>query len=245
MKLKLDEAGHAVVQDGKPVYVDDAGKDIAFDAPATIATIARLNNEAKTHREGKEAAETKLKAFEGIEDPVAAKKALDTVKNLDGKQLLDAGKVEEIKNAAIAAVEEKYKPVVEENNKLKGELHGEKIGGAFARSKFIGDKVAVPADIVQARFGQNFKLEDGKVIAYDASGNKLFSRAKPGEPAEFEEALELLVDSYAYKDQILKGTGGSGTGKKPGEGGQGTGADLSKLSPVERINAARASGASR
>lgn len=32
MKLKLDDNGNAVLQDGKPVYVHDDGKEIAFDA---------------------------------------------------------------------------------------------------------------------------------------------------------------------------------------------------------------------
>jgi hypothetical protein len=69
MKLKLDEAGHVVVQDGKLVFTDDTGKDIAVDYPYTVATISRLNAEAKGHREAKEAAEEKLNAFEGISDP--------------------------------------------------------------------------------------------------------------------------------------------------------------------------------
>lgn len=242
MKLKLDEAGHVVVQDGKPVYVHDDGKEVAFDAAATVATIARITDESKGFKTRAQTAEGKLDAFAGIEDPKAAKDALAKVANWGDKELVEAGKVEEIKAAVIKAKDEEYKPVVAERDALKGELHGEKIGGAFARSKFISDKIAVPSDIVQARFGSNFKLEDGKVIAYDTSGNKLFSRAKPGEPADFEEALELLVDGYAHKDSILKGTGGSGTGKQPGQGGGTGGADFSKLSPVERINAARAAG---
>ena len=41
MKLKLDDKGAVVVQDGKPVYVTDDGKEIAFDAPATHATPSR------------------------------------------------------------------------------------------------------------------------------------------------------------------------------------------------------------
>lgn len=57
MKLKLDENGHVVVSDGKPVYVNDEGKDIAFDVSGTVATIARLNGEAKSHRERAETAE--------------------------------------------------------------------------------------------------------------------------------------------------------------------------------------------
>lgn len=47
MKLKLDENGYVVVQDGKPVYVHDDGKEVAFDAPQTVQKISTLNGEAK------------------------------------------------------------------------------------------------------------------------------------------------------------------------------------------------------
>lgn len=221
MKLKLDADGHVVVQDGKPVYVTDDGKEIAFDAAGTAATIGRLNGEAKGHRERAEAAEGKLKAFDGIADPAAALAALGTVKNLDDKKLIDAGEVERIKAEAIKAVEDKYAPIVKRSERLESELVGERIGGSFARSKFIGEKLAIPADLVEARFGKNFKLEDGKVVAYDNSGNRLYSPANPGNLAEFEEALELLVDQYPSKAHILKGTGASGGGASQSQASSG------------------------
>lgn len=230
MKLKLvtiEGKTYAEVQDGKPVFTADDGKDIAFDAVGTADTIKRLNAEAKGHREAKEAAETKLKTFEGIDDPGAAKDALTKIANLKDKDLIEAGKVEEIKAAAIKAVEDKYAPVVQERDKLKGDLYSERVGGQFARSKFISEKVTVPADIMQARFGEHFKDEDGKAVAYDASGNKIYSRAKPGETAGFDEALEILIDAYPYKDSLLKGTGG-GSGAKPGSGGGSGGKTLSR-----------------
>lgn len=243
MKLKtitLDGKTYAEVDGDKPIYVGSDNKEVAFDAPATVATISRITEESKGFKTRAQAAETSLKAFEGIEDPKAAKDALAKVANWGDKELVEAGKVEEIRAAAIKAVEDKYAPVVQENETLKGALHGEKIGGSFARSKFIADKIAVPADIIQARFGTNFKLEDGKVVAYDQSGNKLYSKASPGNPAEFDEALELLVDAYPYKDSILKGTGGSGTGKQPGAGGLGGGktmarTEFDKLAPGDRM----------
>lgn len=245
MKLKLDEAGHVVVSDGKPVYVRDDGTEVAFDAPGTVATISRLNGEAKGHREAKEAAEAKLKPFEGISDPAAAKKALETIANLDAKKLVDAGDVEKVKAEAIKAVEEQYKPIVAERDALKTELYSEKIGGAFARSKVIADKFVIPVDMVQARFGSNFKLEEGKVVAYDQNGNKVFSKSNPGELAGFDEALETLVASYPYKEHILKGTGGNGAGARGGTGGgdQGTkqmGRDeFTKLSPADQMSKMR------
>lgn len=244
MKLKLDSNGNAVLQDGKPVYVHDDGKEIAFDAPAAMATITARNQEAKANRERAEAAELKVKAFDGIDDPAAAKKALDTVKNLNSKQLVDAGEVEKVKEQAIIALKAQYEPFVTENKALKDQLVNERIGGSFSRSKFIADKVAVPTDFVQAKFGNNFKLEDGKIVATDLSGNRIFSRTRPGELADFDEALETLIDQYPAKAQILKGTGNTGTGTTQSQGGTGgkktfTRAQFEALSLGEQAKAAK------
>lgn len=239
MRLKIVEVNgktYAEVEDGKPVYMIDGDKTVAFDAPATAQTISRLNGEAKGHRERAEKAEGALKAFEGITDPAAAMKALDTLKNLDDKKLVDAGEVEKVKTEAIKAIEAKYAPVVEKMTTLEKALHAEKIGGSFARSKFIADKIAVPPDFVEARFGQNFKLEDGAVVAYDSSGNKLYSKASPGSPASFDEALELLVDAYPHKDSILKGIGGSGSGKQPGNGAAGNGSKTLSRGEFDKLD---------
>ena len=245
MKLKLTPEGLAVVLDGKPVYIDDSGKEIAFDAVGTVATITRLNAEAKGHRERAEAAEGKLKPWEGIDDPTKARKALEMVANLDQKKLVDAGEKDKAIAEAIKAVEEKYKPIVEKAQKLEGDLYSEKIGGSFSRSKLIAEKFAIPADLVQARFGSAFAIEEGKIVAKDASGNKLYSKSSPGELASFDEALELIVDAYPYKAQILKGSGASGSGANPVNQGAGgkktiTRAQFDQLPQGERMAAAKA-----
>lgn len=222
MKLKtveVDGKQYAEIQDGKPVYVEDDGKEVAFDAVGTRATITRLNAEAKSHRERAEAAEKTAKAFEGIEDAAAARKALELVANLDAKKLVDAGEIEKVKAEIGKAFETKLGEATTRADQLEQQLYAEKIGGSFARSKVIADKLAIPADMVQARFGQQFKIEDGKVVAYDGSGNKLYSRARPGELADFDEALETLVEQYPHKDHILKASGANGGGA-PNGGGQ-------------------------
>ncbi|AKJ28831.1 hypothetical protein AAW51_2140 [Caldimonas brevitalea] len=255
MKLKLTPEGHAVVVDGKPVYVHDDGKEIPFDAVGTVARISALNAEARGHREAKEAAEAKAKAFDGL-DPEAARKAVETVKNIDDKKLVDAGQVEQVRAAAVKAYEDRLKAAEtthasqlnELNSKLEkvvGQLHGELIGGNFARSKFIADKVAIPADMVQAAFGRNFKVEDGKVAAYDNAGNRIFSRTRPGDPnVDFDEALEILVDSYPHKAAILKGSGASGGGAQGGSGAGGkktyTRAQIDNMSPADAMAASKA-----
>ncbi len=256
MKLKTVEVDgkiYAEIEDDKPIYIHADGKEVPFDAPATVATISRLNGEAKGHREAKEAAEERLQAFDGIEDAEAARKALETVKNLKDGELFTAGKVEEIKAAAQRAAEdqvaqatkassEKVKALETDLGKITSQLYAEKVGGAFSRSRFIADKVAIPADLVRAQFGSRFKVEDGKIVAYDQSGNKVYSRAKPGEVAEFDEALEILVDAYPHRDAILKGSGGEGGGsRQTGAGGSSartmTRAQFNELDPSAQMKA--------
>lgn len=221
MKLKLIEVDgkqYAEVSDGKPVYLDDDGKELAFDAPGTKATITRLNAEAKSHRERAETAEKIAKAFDGIEDASAARKALETVANLDAKRLVDAGEIEKVKAEISKAFQSQLEEVSGKAQTLEQQLYAEKIGGSFARSKLIAEKLAVPVDMVQATFGNRFKIEEGKVVAYDANGNKLYSRSRPGELAEFDEALETLVEQYPHRDHILKSSGANGGGSQGGGG---------------------------
>jgi hypothetical protein len=244
MPFVYDSNGAIVTQDVNgqklPVFKHADGKEAPFDADSTLGTISRLNGEARSHREKAESALASLKAFEGITDPAAALKALNTVKGLDDKKLIDAGEAQRVRDEAIKSVQAQFEPVVKERDTLKGELYAEKIGGSFARSKFIADKVAIPADMVQAAFGRHFGVEAGKIVAKDANGNQLFSRTKHGEPADFDEALELLVDAYPHKASILKGSGASGGGAGGNQGGGSGGktritrAQLGQLSPADQ-----------
>lgn len=222
LKLKVDADGHAVLSDGKPVWVDETnGQEFAYDANQTNATISRLNGEAKSFRERAEKAEGTLKQFDGIEDPEAALKALSTVKNLDAKKLVDAGEVQKVKDEVSKALQKQIDEANARAQQYEQALNNELIGGNFARSKFISEKVAIPADLLQARFGSNFKVKDGKVVAYDQSGKEVYSLQKPGELADFDEAMELLINAYPQKDSILKGDVKGGSGANPGGGGGG------------------------
>jgi hypothetical protein len=246
MKLKTVEIEgkvYAEVQDGNPVYEVD-GKDQPIDAAKAIGKIPSLQAEAQRHREEKEKLEEVVGKFKGIEDPAAALKALETVSALDSKELIAAGKVDEIKAAAVKATEEKMAAAIrakdeelakiaKERDTVSSQLSNELIGGAFARSEFVREKVAIPADFLQARFGQNFKVEDGKAVAYDQSGNKIYSKTNPGDLANFDEAISILVDQYPQRDHILKGSQNEGAGANGGAGGNGG----AKTIPRSQFNA--------
>lgn len=237
MKLKtvmIEGKTYAEVSaEGNPIYVHADGKEVPFDVPHAVEKIDQLNGEAKGHRVDKEKAELALKAFEGL-DPEKARNALNTIKNFDDKTLIDAGEAERVRTEAIESVKQTYETqigqITQERDTYQQQLHGELIGGGFARSKFAAEKLAVPADMVQAMFGKNFKVENGKPVAYDDKGQKIYSRTNHGDDAGFDEALEILVGGYQHKDAILKGSQGSGGGFQGGNGGQGGGKVMARQS---------------
>lgn len=224
MKLKTIEVGgvtYALIENGNPVYTHDDGRDVAFDAPATVTTINRITEESKGFKTRAQSAETKLAAFDGIDDPEAAKKALSTVANLDDKKLVEAGEVEKVKAAAIASVRAEFEPIVAERDTLKGQLDKEIKGGSFARSKYAEEKVAVPRHMLEKTYGDSFKVIDGKLVPHDAKGDVIRSRVRHGEVADFDEALEILISADPFKDHILKGSNAQGSGAQNGGGGGG------------------------
>ncbi len=234
------------MKDGHPVWVHPDGKEIPFDAEHSLSKVASLSRESASRKDDLRKAQEQLKVLDGIENPSEfleeAKKALETVKNLKDKDLVEAGEVEKVKAEVAKAMQEKIDAVEKALGESSAALSTEMIGGRFARSKFIGEKLAIPADLMEARFGANFKIEEGKVVAYDQSGNKVFSREKPGDPAGFDEALSILVDAYPQKDSILKGSDASGGGAPAGGGGSGgkgaktlSRAEFEKLDPAARL----------
>lgn len=214
---KLNAAGDAIeLKDGNPIWVNVDGSETTLGGD----TIARLNREAQTSRERYEAAETKLEAFKGI-DATKAREALDTVSKIDQKKLIDAGEVDKVRQSIGAEWQGKLDEAIKATEAANARADNYLLNNAFSTSKFIGDKLTIPADMVQATFGRNFKVEDGKIVAYDNNGNKLSSPARAGEFANMDEALSMLVDGYAGKSHILKGGNHQGSGGDGGQGGKG------------------------
>jgi hypothetical protein len=81
---------------------------------------------------------------------------------------------------------------------------------SFKTSKLVAEKFAVPADLLEAKFGRAFKVENGQVVGYMPDGLKIYSRGTAGQLAGFDEALEILVEGYEARDHILKSSGASG-----------------------------------
>lgn len=223
--IEVNGATYAALLDGKPVYVGDDGKEEGVDVNALADNLAHWQGEARAAFTARDAAKAEARKFEGI-DPEKARAALDTVSKLDQKKLVDAGEIDKVRADIAKTFQEENDKLTKERDGLRDDLYGERIGGLFARSPLIvGDKatITLPPDLAQAAFGSHFKMENGKVIAYDKHGNKIISRKTEtaGEPAGFDEALGIIIDAHPSKENILKGAAGQGGG---GSGNRGSGA---------------------
>ncbi len=236
---KMDGDKIATDANGNPIYLKEDGSEQAVEGN----TISRLNAEAKSHREAKETAEAKLKDFTDL-DPAKAREALDKLSKIDQKALIDAGEVDKVK----AEIEGQYKGQLTEAQSTVSTLQQRvdqlTLGNAFGQSEFIANRIAVPREMFEATFGRNFKVEDGKIVPYDASGNKVYSKKRMGELADIDEAFEIMVDGYAHKDTILRAPdkGGSGSGGAGGNRGGGRvvrRSDFEGLTPAEQATVAQ------
>lgn len=235
--------GHEWKMDGDNFAKDDAGNPIWVNGTQELSvkgdTIASLQGEARRHRTRAEELAGKLSKFDGIEDPDAAKQALETVSKLDAKQLIDSGQVDQVRQQITQQYENK---IAEANKKAEAaERRADEtlLNSAFASSEFARNRLAVPVEMVRATFNSRFKVEDGQIRAYDEHGQIVLSDKVMGQPADFDEGLEKIVTSYKHKDSILKapeagGTGGGGGGGSRGRPRQISRSEFDALNPAEK-----------
>lgn len=231
MKLKLDDKGAVVLENGLPVWVAEDGKEIPYDVPKLVNELSRVNGESAGRRKDIDALNEKLKAFDGL-DPAKYRELEEKLASIDQGKLIEAGKVEELKASiakgydqrisemqkAAAESDAKYKS---EMDKVQGRIRNMAVKGLFEGSSFLREKTVLPPEIAFASFGQNFTVEedgDGYKISANLNGHPILSRAKPGELASPEEALEAIIEAYPLKDRILKSPGG-GPGTQVNHGG--------------------------
>lgn len=209
-------------ENGIPLIKDDENSEpYELDATQLKSKVAELNEEAKKHRLSAKDLQKKLDQFEGIDDPQAAKDALEKVQNLQDKDIIDANKAEEMKKQIQDQYEQKLAEKDQELSERDKQIHNLVVSNAFSNSKVINEKTILPPDVAEAYFGKHFKVENGQAVAYDDSGNPIHSKEEPWKPAPFDEALDHLLERHPRRDQLLRGSpGGSGSASGSGAGGE-------------------------
>lgn len=234
--------GYEWKKDGDTLATDEAGNPIWINGGNELSvkgdTISSLQGEAKRNRIAKETAEAALAKFEGIDDPEAAKAALQTVADLKDGDLINKGKLDEVRTEITKQFERRISDAESKAAEASKRADNTLLDAVFGSSEFAKERLTVPVEMVRATFGDRFKVENGKVVAYGADGQPIYSDKNLGEPASFDEALEKIVTGYKYKDTILKapeagGSGGGGGGNR-GKTRSLTRAEFEALAPNEQ-----------
>ena len=192
--------------DGKPIWEDDSGTTMSIDWSRASNTIKNLMSESKQKRESNDQLTSKITELTTEIDTLKKDKNKDKNKDTNTQALESQfnTKLDEIKNTFESQLKQKEQ-----------ELSNLLIGNKFATSQFIKEKTILPSDLAQLKFGNNFKVENGQVIPIGQDGQRVMSVKNIGETASFDEALEMQVDKYQYKDQVLKGSQHSGGDGNP------------------------------
>lgn len=244
MELVLDDEGRAVLKDGLPVYKYEDGSESPFDAAKTMDNykkrIENLEQEKTRHFTKSEDLKKELKAYKGI-DPKSAQEAIETMKNLKGKELLDANGIKALKadmresfDTELSKVHSDYKKLLDEKDTVIGvkenTIKHQAITQKFANSEFFtGEKprtIYPPEDAVRIfshRFFVDGEGPDIVVLGKDKEGNVMMSQKNHGDPADFDEAMARIIEEHPNKARILntqKGGPLAGGNLEPGKDGE-------------------------
>jgi hypothetical protein len=223
MKYVKTEKGIKYAENGNPFAVGDDGKEIEIDPIALYSKVKELNNENAARRLELRQAKEAAALFDGL-DPDAARAAIDSLAKIDQKKLIDAGKVDEVRQQMKEEYEKKLAAKDTDLSARDKTIYDLMVANKFSASSwFNGDKpktVLTPA-LAKAYWGENFRIEDGRVAAYTSDGKQILSSADPSKPADFDEAIEILISSNPDKDKLLRANGG-GPGGFGGKGGAST-----------------------
>ena len=173
------------------------------------------------------ALEEAAKAWEGV-DIKAVTKMIQDAKDADEAALIAAGEFTQVKDQMNAAhkveLDAKDVTISELNKSLSGkdtQIDDLSIGNTFSASKFIMEKMALPASKARALFGAHFdRDEGGNVIGYNKPAG-VDGRAPlvdgNGVNLAFDEAFKKIIDADPDVKSLLKSTikPGAGSGNDP------------------------------
>jgi len=231
------EAKEVIVKgiNGNPLYITEDKEEIEVSRDEYVKKVASLIEGEKKwrdkHNEVEKGFVTFREKYKNIKNPEEAFNAIETVKNLGNKKLIDAGEVEKVKAEIKKVFEDEnttLKQKIAEKDEILQKALSEKdniiykltVSNKFASSPFIKEKTVYTPTKMEKIYGDHFKVEEGKPVGY-LKDEKIYSKKEPGELASFEEALSIIIDADPEKDEILKGTQQSGSGSQGSENATG------------------------
>ncbi len=220
--------------DGNPIYIDSDGKE----QPLASGYVNRINAEAKQHRQTATDLKKKLEAF-GDLDPVAAKDAIEKMKDVNLDDLVNKGEIDKVKSQLTEQFQTDLKDRETKLTEAQQRIERLALDNAFNSSSFLKERVAFPEDVVRATFRDRFEYdaEKNQVVPKNSTGDALLN--KHGDIASVDEAFQVFIEARPDKDSWLKAPDAGGSGSQGGGGGRSGGnmmkrADFDALSPGEQ-----------
>lgn len=237
----------------RPIYINPEGKEVPLDPVGMYDKIIEMGKNEKDFRGTVKRLEGQLELFTDIEDVPEwvekAKKAIKDVESFNDKDWMDVKKVDALK-ADMKEAHDKQLNQISDSYKLKEEefektvsKKDKQIRQLMVTAKFAvhplfagkNPKTSLPPEIAETYFGKHFEVEEKdngelELKAYYADGNPVYSHERPGELADFTEAMFNIFEKSPMKDQLLKGSeGGSGAGGGSGDDDTDDDDELKKL----------------
>lgn len=231
VKIKQDDTGNVILEDGLPVFEFDDGSSSVLDVIGAFKGFetkeANFNEERDRHTKNTKKLKDELKKFKGV-DIEKYNEGMEKIKAIADQKLLDESGAEALKknmrsifDEELQGVHNQYKKTLDEKdtsiNDLNSIVYDLAIKNEFATDPhFSGDTplTIYPPEDAAKIYGGNFKTEINgttlKVIAVDDKGTQILSKKNHGEPASFTEAMSQIIESQAKTKPILRNakTGG-------------------------------------
>lgn len=214
------------IEDKKPDPTPDPKKPEPDNKPSDaeaklLKEVMEKKNKLKEKEDALEAANERLKAFEGI-DPAIARKLLADQAAAEAAQLEAKGEFERVKQMMVEAHKAEKEAltaaVAEREEKLSNAertIADLTVGAAFSQSNFISeDLVLTPAKARQI-YGSHCEVENGRVVVYDkpkGESNRTKLVNGSGDALPFEDGLKKLVEMDPDRESLLRSKLAPGAG---------------------------------
>jgi len=213
-KVVIGENGFPVREEnGQEAEIDDSNLDGLFTA------LSKANREAAERKRRLRELESKYAVLSDVDDietwVTEAKQAMETAQGVKGKKVVDPDEEQRRLSRIKEDFDKQLREKEEEVLRLRKQFERSKIAQAFATSRVREEKTILPPDIAEAFFGKYFEVRDDKIIG--KIGDDIIHAPGTVEPADFDTALEVILNKYPMKDSIIKGTP-AGSGTPPGGG---------------------------
>lgn len=237
LKALLDSLD-GLSDDTKKLYLPKDGKfqlDVDGVVPKERLDEFRTNN--LTLKQQLEERDAALKKFDGV-DLTKWKELQTTDQKLRDKQLVDAGKIDELLASKLEPIKKEFQTQLDSAKKEKDSLRGQMAALMIdeALIKIATTKGLLPSaiDDMLARGRRVFTLKDGKPVALGHDGATLLSKA--GDPVTMESWVGALSTEAGHLFKSSSGGGANGSGHGTNGSKTITRAEFDKLSDTDKAS---------